>query len=329
MNNLEIKQTILNKVKEYDRILLFRHFRPDGDAVGSTKGLQAIIKATWPEKEVLHVNEDYASYLEFMGPENDPVPEEKFADALGIILDTGAIDRTSSKKYSLCKEIIKIDHHIDREPYGDYSWVEHDRAAACELVVDFYDTFRDELVMTKEAATYLYTGLVTDSGRFRYREVSGETLRLAGILLNFGIDTETLYANLYLDDFSQLKFKAHVYNTMKLTENGVAYLFVDKAMQEQFGLSQEDASASVSYMDSIKGCLCWIAFIEVGDEAGTIRVRLRSRFAPINEIAEQFRGGGHACASGATVYSEEELMQLVNTCDAYIKEYKETHEGWL
>jgi len=329
MNNLEIKKTILKKIKEYDRILLFRHFRPDGDAVGSTKGLAAIIKATWPEKEVLHVNEDYATYLEFMGPENDPVPEDKFTDALGIILDTGEIGRASSKKYSLCKEIIKIDHHIDRDPYGDYSWVEEHRSAACELIADFYDTFKDELVMTKEAATYLYTGIVTDSGRFRFREVSGETLRLAGLLLDFGIDTETLYANLYLDDFSQLKFKAYVYEAMKMTENGVAYLYVDKAMQEQFNLSQEDSSASVSYMDSIKGCLCWIAFIENGDAEGSIRVRLRSRFAPINHIAEQFRGGGHACASGATVYNEEELLQLVNTCDAYIKEYKETHEGWL
>lgn len=329
MNNLEIKKTILNKIKEYDRILLFRHFRPDGDAVGSTKGLAAIIKATWPEKEVLHVNEDFAKYLEFMGPENDPVPEEKFADALGIILDTGEIGRASSKKHSLCKEIIKIDHHIDRDPYGDYSWVEEHRSAASELIVDFYDTFKEELVMTKEAATYLYTGIVTDSGRFRFREVSGETLRLAGLLLDFGIDTETLYANLYLDDFSQLKFKAYVYEAMKMTENGVAYLYVDKAMQEQFHLSQEDSSASVSYMESIKGCLCWIAFIENGDAEGSIRVRLRSRFAPINHIAEQFRGGGHACASGATVYNMEELQQLVNTCDAYIKEYKETHEGWL
>jgi len=327
--NLEIKKQILAKIKEYNRILLFRHFRPDGDAVGSTKGLAAIIKATWPEKEVYHVNEDYAKYLEFMGPENDPVPEELFADALAIVVDTGTLDRASSKKYSLCKELIKIDHHIDNTPYGDYSWVEDHRAAACEMITDFYDTFRDELVLTKEAATYLYTGLVTDSGRFRFREVSGETLRLAGLLLNQGIDTETLYANLYLDEFSQLKFKAYVYEAMKLTENGVAYLFVDKAMQEQFGLSMEDASASVSYMDSIKGCLCWIAFIETGDAEGTIRVRLRSRFAPINHIAEQFRGGGHACASGATVYGEEELMQLVNTADAYIKEYKETHEGWL
>ncbi len=325
----EIKQTILNKIKEYNRILIFRHFRPDGDAMGSTKGLQAIIKATWPEKEVLLVNEDYANYLEFMGPENEPVAEELFADALAITLDTSNVDRLSSKKIDLCKEVVKIDHHIDLAPYGDYSWVEEERSSACEMVVDFYNTFKDQLEITKEAATYLYTGMVTDSGRFRFREVSGDTLRLAGVLLDQNIDTETLYANLYLDDFSQLKFKAHVYDAMKITENGVAYLYVDKAMQEQFGLSLEDASASVSYMDSIKGCLSWIAFIETGDEQGTIRVRLRSRFCPINSIAEQFRGGGHACASGATVYNEEEMMALVEKTDALIKEYKETHEGWL
>lgn len=329
MNNFAIKQTILNKIKEYNRILLFRHFRPDGDAVGSTKGLQELIKATWPEKEVLHVNEDYATYIEFMGPENEPVAEELFSDALGIVLDTATLDRTSSKKHTLCKELIKIDHHINNSPYGDYSWVEEHRSSASEMIVDFYDTFKDELVLTKEAALYLYTGMVTDSGRFRFRAVSGETLRLAGILLNQGIDTETLYAHLYLESFSQLKFKAHVYETMKMTENGVAYLYVDKAMQEEFQLSQEDASASVSYMESIKGCLCWIAFIESGDAEGTIRVRLRSRFASINHIAEQFRGGGHACASGATVYNQEELMELVNAADAWIKEYKETHEGWL
>ena len=153
--NFQIKQTILNKIKEYDRILLFRHFRPDGDAVGSTKGLQAIIQATWPEKEVYHVNEDYSTYLEFMGKENDPVPEELFANALGIVIDTATLERTSSKKYELCKELIKIDHHINVAPYGTYSWVEDHRSSACELIADFYDTFKDELVMTKEAATYL------------------------------------------------------------------------------------------------------------------------------------------------------------------------------
>ena len=332
MNNMlnhETMEKILQKIKEYDRILIFRHFRPDGDAVGSTKGLQAILRATYPEKEILLCNDDYAQYLEFLGPEDGEIPEEKFADALGIAVDTGTIDRLSSKMFELCKETIKIDHHIDNNPYGDISWVEDFRSAACEMIVHFYDTFRDELVMTKDAAFYLYTGMVTDSGRFKYDGVTGDTLRLAGILLDQGINTEWLFANLYLDEFDQLKFKAHVYEKMQITENGVAYMIIDKAMQEEFNLTQEDASASISYMDSIKGCLSWLAFIESGDEKGTIRVRLRSRFVPINTVAENYRGGGHAYAAGATVYSMEEVHSLIAEADAVIKEYKENNEGWL
>lgn len=327
--HLEIMEKILQKIKEYDRIIIFRHFRPDGDAVGSTKGLQEILKLTYPEKEIYLANDDSAQYLAFMGPEDEPIPLEWYADALGIVLDTGTTARISNQNFSLCKEIVKIDHHIDNNPYGDYSWVEEHRSAACEMVVKFYDTFKDELKINAKAATYLYTGMVTDSGRFRYDGVSGDTLRYAALLLDQGIDTEWLFANLYLDEFEILKFKAHVYNRMQITENGVAYLFVDKAMQEEFNLTLENASAAISYMDGIKGCLSWLIFVETGDEAGSIRVRLRSRFVPINGIAENYHGGGHAYASGATVYSIEEMQSLIRDTDALLKEFKATNEGWL
>ena len=327
--NLEIMQTILEKIKEYHRILLFRHFRPDGDAIGATKGLQEILRATYPEKEIYLANEDYSDYLAFLGEEDGEIAEELFADSLGIVLDTATLARSSSQKHSLCKELIKIDHHIDVSPYGDYAWIEPEKSSTCEMVVKFYDTFRNELTLTKQAAIYLFTGMVTDSGRFRFSSVSGDTLRYAAILLDQGINTELLYANLYLEEFNQLKFKAYVYEQMNLTEHGVAYLYVDKAMQEKFHLTQEMASASISYMEGIKGCLCWILFVETGDDKGTIRVRLRSRFAPINSLAEKYRGGGHACASGSTVYNKEEMQSLITDADALIKEYKETHEEWL
>ena len=327
--NLETMEKILQKIKEYDRILIFRHFRPDGDAIGSTKGLQEILKITYPEKEILLVNDDYASYLEFLGPEDGVISDEKFKDALGIALDTGTIERLSSKKFSLCKETIKIDHHIDHNPYGDISWVEDFRSSTCEMVVKFYDTFKEELKINREAAFYLYTGMVTDSGRFKYDGVTGETLRLAGILLDQKINTEWLFANLYLDEFDQLKFKSHVYKTMQITENGVAYIYIDQAMKEEFNLSMEDASAAVSYLDSIKGCLAWVAFIDSNNEDKAIRVRLRSRFVAINTVAEHYRGGGHAYACGATLYSTDEITSLLEETDAIIKEYKETHDGWL
>jgi phosphoesterase RecJ-like protein len=194
------------------------------------------------------------------------------------------------------------------------------------MIVKFYDTFRNELKIDSEGATHLYTGMVTDSGRFKYSGVTGETLRNAAVLLDVGVDTDMLFARLYLEAYEYLKFKAHIYNKMEITPNGVAYIFVDKAMQEQFGLSLEQASAIIGNLDSIRGCISWIAFIE-SDES--IRVRLRSRFVHINTIAEKYHGGGHACASGATVYSLEEMNDLLRDTDTLVKEYKETHEGWL
>lgn len=327
--NKEIMQKILQKIKEYDRIIITRHFRPDGDAIGSTKGLWRILQLTFPEKEILLLNEDYSDYLTFLGGESEPIDPIDYADALGIVIDTGTIDRVSNKKITICKELIKIDHHIDHNPYGDISWVEDFRSSACEMVVRFYEEFADELKIDAEAATYLYAGMVTDSGRFRFASVTGDTLRLAGILLDQGIDTDVLFANLYLKEFDMFKFESYVYDKMCITENGVAYIYVDRAMQEKFNLSQEDASSAVGYMDTIKGALCWIAFIEAPGEEKVIRVRLRSRFVTINTIAENHHGGGHACASGATVYSEDEMRQLIAEADARVKEYKETHEGWL
>ena len=82
-------------------------------------------------------------------------------------------------------------------------------------------------------------------------------------------------------------------------------------------------------MDKIRGCIAWIAFIESGNTDGAIRVRLRSRFVHINTIAEKYNGGGHACASGATVHSKAEMNMLIRETDALVKEYKETHEDWL
>ena len=325
--NIESMRAILNKIKEYDRIIIFRHKRPDGDAVGSTKGLREILRLTYPEKEVLLINNDYADYVAFLGSEDEQIEDEKYADALGIVIDTATVERISNPKYALCKELVKIDHHIDIAPYGDYMWIEEEKSSACEMIAEFYYTFRDELKINKEAATYIYTGMVTDSGRFRYRDVSGDTLRYAGVMLDVGIDTDIIYANLYLDSFDVLKFKSHILKKIKLTKNGVAYMYIDTATREKFGMTLEQASACVSYMDSIRDSLIWLAFIDSGD--GSIRVRLRSRFVTVSELAERYHGGGHACAAGATVYSVDEMKRLIKEADKLHKEYKANNTGWL
>ena len=325
--NIENMRRILDKIKEYDRIIIFRHKRPDGDAVGSTKGLREILRLTYPQKEVLLLNADYSDYVSFLGDEDKPVSDDYYATALGIVIDTATADRISNPKYALCREVVRIDHHIDNRPYTEISWVEEEKSSSCEMIAEFYYTFRDELKISKEAATYIYTGMVTDSGRFRFRSVSGDTMRYAGMLLDQGIDVDYIYAHLYMKDYKNLRFHGYMLSKIKMTENGVAYLYVDRKMQEKFELSMEEASASVSFMDSIKDSLMWIAFIEgPGDE---IRVRLRSRFVTINEVAELWGGGGHDCAAGATLHNKRDVKKMLAQADKRLKNYKENNEGWL
>ena len=320
-------KVIFDKIKEYDRIVIFRHKRPDGDAVGSTLGLRGILRLSFPNKEIVVNNSDYSDYVGFLGDEDAPCSDEFYAEALGIVIDTATEDRVSNPRYNLCKELCKIDHHIPKETYGNYQWVEEHRSSACEMIAAFYAAFKDELKIDVASATLIYAGMVTDSGRFRFRSVSGDTLRLAGMLLDEGVDTDHLYANLYIKDFNSLKLQAYVYDRMKLSEHGVAYIYITQATQKRFDLTFEQACAAVGYMDSIKDSLIWIAFIESDD--GSIRVRLRSRFVTINEVAEKYTGGGHDCASGATVHSRKEMKALIADADERLADYKENNEGWL
>ncbi len=323
----EVIKQILEEIKKYSKIIIFRHLRPDGDAVGSTMGLRAMLRASFPDKDIRVINSDSAEYLSHLGNEDGEVDDAFYSDALGIVIDTATSARISNQKYSLCEKLIKIDHHIPVESYGDINWEDKEKSSASEMIAEFYYANRNELVLDKDGATCIYTGMVTDSGRFRFSSTSGETMRYAGMLLDFGIDIETLYAKLYMKDFALYKFEAYVYQKMKITDNGVAYLYVDKRMQERFSLSSDDAGAAVSYMDAIKGSLIWVAFIENDD--GTARVRLRSRFVTINKLAEKYSGGGHACAAGATVGSRKEARKLIKEADLLLGEYKATHEGWL
>lgn len=325
--NLETKKRVLDKIKQYKKIVIARHVRPDGDAIGSSHGLAEVLRASFPEKQIIVANQDASEYMAFLNTEETDPKSVDYTDALAIVVDLAGLERCSNKEVEKSKEIIKIDHHIEITPFGDISWVEDDRSSVCEMIAAFACTFPNELKLTKRAALLLYTGMVTDSGRFQYVETSSETLRMAAFLMDMGIDTQSLFANLYMEDFDYYKFKSHVYEQMNITESGVAFIYVDNVMQKEFHLSREAASNSVDFLSKIKGSLIWLAFIDNPD--GSIRVRVRSRFLAVNKLAERYHGGGHANASGATAYSLQEMAQLINDADALLREYKRNNEGWL
>lgn len=327
MNNYEIKKQILDKIKIYDSIIIVRHVRPDGDCIGSSIGLREILRASFKEKKIYSIGFQKAEYLAFVGAEDEEVSEDVYKKSLIISLDTANTDRIDNKNYILGKEIIKIDHHIDANPFGDISYVDENSPATSCLICDFYKTFKDELIMTKEAALALYVAMVTDTGRFRYSGVNREVMELAGMLLDYDLDLEYIYAALYMKDVNSLKLQGEVFNKFKVTDNGVLYMYIPLKLQKKYNLLPEEASALINCLDSVKGGLIWIMFIEQLDNS--IRVRLRSRFVSIVEIGEKYRGGGHANAAGGCVYNKKEMKSLVEMADSVIKEFKEREKNWL
>ncbi len=319
---LNLKQEILNEIETNDSIIIVRHMRPDGDCIGSALGLRAILKASFPNKKIYSVGDEVPEYLRFLG-EEDKITEDIYKDSLIIVVDTATSKRVCDEYYTTGKKVIKMDHHIPIEDYGDINYVREDFPACCQLIMDFYETFKEKLVLTKEAATCLYTGLITDTGRFRFRSVNGKTLRLAGNILDTDIDTEYIFTNLNTKNPESFKLQGYIYQNFKITENGVAYAFITKKVMKKFKASPDDASNLVNCMDSIKGSLIWILFVEYDNE---IRVRFRSRYIPVVGIGEMFNGGGHANACGASLPNKKQIKEVLAVADEKLKEFKESNK---
>ena len=322
----DILRQILTEIENAQRIVISRHIRPDGDAVGSSQALKRIISLTWPEKEVYLINRDRSSHTAFMGPEDPDIPEEMYRDAVVIILDTSTPERVSNPLFDRGRCLIRIDHHIETEKFGTICWVERERSSVSEMIALFYDTFSDRLKIDSYAATCLYAGICTDSGNFKFSSTSPETLRLAALLLEKGVDTQRLYARLDLVPYDYLKFKAHAMEQVNLSPAGVAWLYIPIEMRQKFSVSDEQASEAVDFMNCISGSPVWMVFIETEKN---IRVRLRSRFVAINGLAEKYGGGGHANACGAKVSDKEEMMALVSDADELLASFKASNPELL
>ena len=241
-------QAILNAIVRYDTIIIHRHKNPDGDAMGSQIGLKHILLENFPEKKIYVVGDDARSYGFMDDSQMDVIDDSVFDGALAVILDSGSRHLISDERYATAAHTVRFDHHIFCEKIADNEVVDTSFESCCGLVAQF--ALESGLRLNPKSAKALYTGMVTDSGRFRYDGVSGETMRCAGVLLDVGVDTERLFARLYLEAFEYLKFKSEIYRRMQITPNGVAYIYIDKAMQEEFNLSLEQASACIGSMVS-------------------------------------------------------------------------------
>lgn len=296
---------LLNMIKQYKTIILHRHVRPDPDALGSQGGLACLIRDNFPEKNVYLVGEESES-LRFL-IQMDQIDDAIYKDALVIVCDTANRERISDDRYGSGAHLIKIDHHPIVDSYGKPEWVNTQSSSTSEMIAAIYRS-HPELIMTEDAARLLFAGIVGDTGRFQFSNVTSETFLAASELVKLPFDRQSFFNQLYQRSLKQARLNGYVLEHFSLTEEGVGFVKLSQDLIHSYELNASDASALVNCFSNVEHLKAWVLFSE---EDQVIRARVRSKGPSINELAAKYNGGGHPMASGATVKSWEEADQLI------------------
>ncbi|KAB2334215.1 DHH family phosphoesterase [Bacillus mesophilum] len=310
-----MKKQIIEKIKQYETIIIHRHVRPDPDAYGSQGGLAEVIQASFPEKKVYTVGqeEETLHYLRRL----DNISDDTFKGALVIVCDTANTERICDQRYTKGDFLIKIDHHPNVDPYGDIMWVDTNASSTSEMIYEFYKEGKDEgLQMSDEAARLLFAGIVGDTGRFLYPSSTEKTFAYAGELIHYQFSRTELFDKMYELQPNIVKLNGFVLQNFEMLQHGAAMMVLKKELLETYDAKPSHASLLVSELGNVAGIKAWVFFIEENDQ---IRVRLRSKGPVINTIAAKYNGGGHPLAAGASIYSWDEMSSVIKDLEEVCK----------
>lgn len=293
---------IIEKIKEYESIVLLTHTRPDMDALGSQMGMKYILEKNFPNKRIYALGETNKFQFNY---ELDTLTDEAIASSLVIVLDSGSTHLISEPRFELGDYVIKFDHHINKTPYGDLVYVNEQAESTCGMVTDF--AIEHSLAIDQKAAELLYAGLVTDSGRFLYSNVNDKTFQYASTLLNTGIDIESIYSRIYLTSLHFKKLQGYVLSNF-IVEDSIAYIKYTEDTIQKFNTNlAELKSGTVNQMANIEGVKTWATFTEF---EGKVFLELRGSVDCL-DIALKHGGGGHLRACGATLKDWNEVDEVI------------------
>lgn len=287
------------RIESVNSIAIAGHTRPDGDCVGSCMGLYNYLKENYPNKEITVYLEDTGnafSYINRIHEAIDVDNEEKQVD-LFILLDTSDLTRigVAIKLFENAKSTICIDHHVSNPGIAMENVIMPNASSAAEVL---YDLLEEEKI-SKETAEALYTGIIHDSGVFKYASTSEHTMNIAGKLMSKGIDFQTIiddgfYAKTYAQN--QIMGSA-LLESVRFFDGKCIFSVVTAREMEFFGVTTKDLGGIVEQMRLTEGVECAIFLYEI--EPLTYKVSLRSKkYLDVNKIAGYFGGGGHVRAAG-------------------------------
>lgn len=300
-----------SSIKNSKNILLVSHINPDGDTLGSMCGLYSLIKDNYKKKCDMTAVLKIPSMYHFM----PYIDEVKFIEDydfsreydLVINLDVAALDRCGDAQilFNKAKKTINIDHHETNINYGDLNFVEPEASATAEVLVGISQNLNWKI--SNETAVCLYTGIMTDTGCFKFSNTTPKTMEYAGKLLAYGVQPSVIYQKCYESNSKDMVlFQSYCVNKAKfLSDDKIAYTVVYKKDLEKYNYNGEDFTEGLTEkLRAIESTE--VAFVVKELNSSTSKLSMRSKEYNIANVCSKFGGGGHKLAAGAVIKANVE-----------------------
>ncbi|CAD0009205.1 DHH family phosphoesterase [Flavobacterium chungangense] len=323
IQDIEAVKLLLSTPK---KIAIIPHRGPDGDAMGSTLGLYHFLLKNNHQPTVIAPN-DFPNFLAWLpGSETVKIFEKDTENCTKILeeadliftLDFNAFHRTGDMEHTLAKltaPFIMIDHHEKPHNYAAYTYSDTSYGSTCEMIYNFILFLDKKEDLDKTIATCIYTGILTDSGSFRFPKTTGNTHRIVAELIDLGVENTEIPVLLFDNSsYSRLQLLGRALQNMKIfSEHKTSYTFLTQEELDSFNYVKGDTEGIVNYGLSIKDIIFTAIFIENKEEK-IIKISFRSQGGfDVNQFArDHFNGGGHTNAAGgkSEVSMEETLKKF-------------------
>lgn len=300
---------LCSTLKKYNNFVIISHFRPDGDAIGSTLALGLTLKSMGKQVQMWNQDPSPGRYA-FLSGSTDilPVPATLPQEVeCFICVDTGDLKRIGTEgmeRFHEAPYTINIDHHHTNTRYADLNVVAGGAAACGCMIADIVEALGIE--MTLEIAEALYAAISTDTGSFQFSSTTADVLRTTAKLIEAGVDVGNINRLIWQEQpLSVYTMQREVLNNMIIEENGMlSHYSMPAGKKAELGVGMEDCKDLVDYIRNWQGVKASVIFEDL--ENGCIRVSLRSKDPAIDvsAIAAEFGGGGHSMASGIRMHGD-------------------------
>jgi phosphoesterase RecJ-like protein len=305
----ELLKQIENTIRNNRRFFLTSHIRPDGDNVGSQLALYRALVDLGKEVTIQNSDPvpDMFSFLPGVDRIRTSIAVEESWDVL-FVLDAGDLERTGGISTEKFAKVVKIDHHQSQKPFADISYVRQEASSTCEMVYDLFKAM--SLVINPEIASCLYTGILCDTGSFRFTNTTARVFEITSDLVHAGADPAYIAGKIYQrNSYGRLQMLGQTLSEVELFEEGkIAVMRVEREMLQRNGCQSWETEGFINYAQSINSVVVALLFQELSQE--NYKVSLRSRGeVDVAAMAEGMGGGGHKCASGFRTRGTLEMIK--------------------